>query len=313
MSWRRSTWWSGRSPVHDDFGRLLARVEHLRDGVLSPQDARAWPREWLGSLESLGILEAAGFADEIVLDAGDHECVAPNLGFDKHPDNPARLICIHRCMNGCGRVILEPRDFEQWRFSLLGLAEAVRIAIGASGEVIEDVPGRIALVGTASVAGAVCEVFVGYGLARPDAAAVVASASRLTASERPAVLSVGVKPDNIWSVSQRPMTAVLAEHAVLGPKGLDLDLAKVFPASGLVEVKPDAWITVTTAAKLLLTDVSGIDVKKAKARVSKAAGEGRFRTNGKDGRERRIDRDSFSTWRLAQREKDSDAWERAHS
>lgn len=295
--------------MHDNFGRLLARVEHLRDGLLSPQDARAWPREWLGSLEALGIIEAAGFADEIVLDGGDHECVAPNLGFEKHPDNPDRLICIHRCMNGCGRVILEPRDFEQWRFSLLGLAEAVRIAIGASGEVIEDVTGRIVLVGTASVAGAVCEVFVGYGLARPDAAAVVASASRLAASERPAVLSVGVKPGDIWSVGKRPMTAVLAEHACLGTEGLDLDLAKVFPASGLVEVKPDAWITVTDAAKLLLTDVSGIDLNKAKARVSKAAGEGRFRTNGKDGRNRRIDRDSFSTWRLEQREKDLAAYD----
>jgi len=299
--------------VHDDFGRLLARVEHLREGVLSPQDARAWPREWLGSLEALGILEAAGFADEIVLDGGDHECVAPNLGFEKHPDNPDMLICIHRCMNGCGRVILEPRDFDQWRFSLLGLAEAVRIAIGASGEVIEDVPGHIVLVGTASVAGAVSEVFVGYGLARPDAAAVVASASRLTASERPAVLSVGVMPGNIWSVSQRPMTAVLAEHAVLGPKGLELDLMRVFPASGLVEVKPEDWITVTAAAKLLLEVVSGIDLGKAKARVSKAAGEGHLRTNGKEGRERRIDRGSFSIWQREQQKKDLDAWERTHS
>lgn len=299
--------------MHDDFGRLLARVEHLRDGVLSPQDARAWPREWLASLEALGIVEAAGFADEIVLDGCDHECFAPNLGFEKHPDDPDRLICVHRCMNGCGRVILEPRDFEQWRFSLLGLAEAVQCAIGASGKVVEDAPGRIVLIGTASVAGQVGEVFLGFGLARPDAAAVAASATRLVASDGPALLSVGVKPGDIWSVGKRPMTAVLAEHARLGTEGLDLDLARVFPASGLVEVKPDAWITVTAAAKLLLADVSGIDLNKAKARVSKAAGEERFRTNGKDGRNRRIDRDSFSTWRLEQRERDNDAWERAHS
>ncbi len=288
-------------------------MEHLRDGVLSPQDARAWPREWLASLEALGIVEAAGFADEIVLDGGDHECFAPNLGFEKHPDDPDRLICVHRCMNGCGRVILEPRDFEQWRFSLLGLAEAVRCAIGASGKVVEDAPGRIVLIGTASVADQVGEVFLGFGLGRPDAAGVAASATRLVASDDPALLSVGVKPGDIWSVGKRPMTAVLAEHARLGTEGLDLDLAKVFPASGLVEVKPDAWITVTAAAKLLLADVSGIDLNKAKARVSKAAGEERFRTNGKDGRNRRIDRDSFSTWRLEQRERDNDAWERAHS
>lgn len=295
--------------MHDDFGRLLARVEHLRDGVLSPQDARVWPREWLGSLEALGILESAGFADEIVLDGSDHECVVPNLGFEKHPDDPDRLICVHRCMNGCGRVILEPHDFEQWRFRLPGLAEAVRASIGASGVVVEDAPGRIVVVGTASVCGRVCEVFLGYGLGRSDAAAVVASAARLVASEHPIVLSVGVQPGDIWSVGKRPMTAVLAEHVRLTPDGLALDLAQVFPASGMVEVKPDAWITVTAAAELLLTDVSGINLDKAKARVSKAAGEGRFRTNGKSGRERRIDRDSFSTWRLQQREKDLAAYE----
>lgn len=293
--------------MHDDFGRLLARVEHLRDGVLSPQDARAWPREWLASLEALGIVEAAGFADEIVLDGGDHECFAPNVGFEKHPDDPDRLICVHRCMNGCGRVILEPRDFEQWRFSLLGLAEAVRCAIGASGKVVEDAPGRIVLIGTASVAGQVGEVFLGFGLARPDAAGVAASATRLVASDGPALLSVGVKPGDIWSVGKRPMTAVLAEHARLGTEGLDLDLATVFPASGMVEVKPDAWLTVTQAGELLKKDLPWLTPQKSNARVSKAAGEERFRTNGKKGAGRRIDRDSFSTWRLQQRDKDLEA------
>lgn len=309
MSWRRSTLWSGRSPVHDDFGRLLARVEHLRDGVLSPQDARVWPREWLASLEALGIVEAAGFADEIVLDGCNHECFAPNMGFEMHPDDPDRLICVHWCMNGCGRVILEPRDFEQWRFSLAGLAHVLAGAIGASGAVVEDVPGRLVLVGTASVGGRVSEVFLGLGLGWPDAATVVALAARLKASAHPVVLTVGVKPGEIWSVGTRPQTAVLTEHARLRPHGVVLDLARVFPVSALVEIKPDAWITVTAAAKLLLSDVSGINLGKAKARVSKAAGEDLFRTNGRTGRERRIDRDSFSTWRLQQRERDLEAYQ----
>lgn len=293
----------------DDLGKLLIRAEHLRDGVLTPQDARAWSRERIGRFEALGVVEFDGHAQEIVYDGCDHDCTIVNSGFQKHPDDDARSICVHRCLNGCGRVVLDAHDFEQWRFSLLGLAEAVRSAIGASGEVIEDVPGRVVLVGTASVAGSVAEVFLGYGLARSDAAAVVASATRLTAAEHPAVLSVGVKPGNIWSVGKRPMTAVLAEHARLGSGGLAMDLATVFPATGMVEVKPDAWITVTAAAKQLLDDVSGINLGKAKARVSKAAGEGRFRTNGKEGRDRRIDQDSFSTWRLEQRDKDLAAYD----
>ena len=64
------------------------------------------------------------------------------------------------------------------------------------------------------------------------------------------------------------------------------------------------WLTVTEATKLLLRDVSGADLSKARARVSRAADAGKFRTNGEKGRRRRIDRDSFSTWRLEQRDQD---------
>lgn len=259
-------------------------------------------------MDKLGVIEAAGLADEIVYGGCDHECSVPNVGFEKHPDAPDRLICVHRCLNGCGRVVLEPRDFEQWRFSLRGLAKALRAAIGASGMVVEDAPGRVVLIGTASVGGWVSEIFLGYGLGRADAAAVVAAAGRLAASEHPVVLSVGVKPGEIWSMGKRPQAAVLAEHAHLGPNGIALDLACAFPTSAVVEIKGDAWITVTAAAKLLLDDISGIDLDKAKARVSKAANEGKFRTNGKKGAARRIGRDSFSTWRLEQREKDLAAY-----
>ncbi|MEZ6233391.1 MAG: hypothetical protein R3B68_04305 [Phycisphaerales bacterium] len=297
----------------DEFGKLLVRAEHLRDGIFTPQDARALSRERLVEFEALGILAPGGHADEITYDGCDHECAVPNSGFEKHPDDPDRLICVHRCFNGCGRVIFQPQDFEQWVFNLVGLAAAVRDAIGASGTIVEDVPGRIVLVGTASVAGHVGEVFLGYGLARPDAATIAASATRLAASEHPAVLSVGTKPGDIWSLGKRPKTAVLAEHAHLSTRGILLDLATVFPAPGMVEVKPDAWITPTEAARLLMKDVSGLKDGAAKVRVTRAADAELFRTNGKSGRDRRIDRDSFSSWRLEQREKDLDEYDRMNS
>lgn len=289
----------------DDLSKLLIRAEYLRDGILTPQDAQAWSRERLEGFEALGVIASSGHAEEIVYDGCEHDCTVVNSGFQKHPDDPARSICVHRCLNGCGRVILEAQDFEQWRFSLLGLAEAVRSAIGASGEVIEDVPGRVVLVGTASVAGRVGEVFLGYGLARSDAAAVVASATRLTAAEHPAVLSVGVKPGNIWSVGKRPMTAVLAEHARIDSGGLVLNLATVFPASGMVEVKPDEWLTVTDAAKLLMQDLPWLTLEKARARVSRAGGkDSKFTTNGIKGGKHRIEPNSFDSWRLKQRDLD---------
>lgn len=66
------------------------------------------------------------------------------------------------------------------------------------------------------------------------------------------------------------------------------------------------WLTVKQCALLLLDDVSGLDLKKATARVSWAAGAGKLTTNGKKGPGRRIERHSFSTWRLEQRERDLD-------
>lgn len=288
----------------DDFGKLLVRAEHLRGGVFTRQDARVWTREQVDRFEALGVIESDGHAQEILYDGCDHDCTVVNSGFQKHPDDASRSVCVHRCLNGCGRVVLEAHDFEQWRFSLLGLAKAARSAIGASGEVIEDVPGRVVLVGTASVAGRVGEVFLGYGLARSDAAGVVASATRLVAAEYPVVLSVGVKPGNIWSTGKRPTTAVLAEHASLGSEGLLLDLAAVFPASGMIEVKPDEWLTVTDAAKLLMKDLPWLTLEKAKSRVSRAGGkDSKFTTNGVKGGKRRIEPKSFDSWRLKQRDK----------
>ena len=60
----------------------------------------------------------------------------------------------------------------------------------------------------------------------------------------------------------------------------------------------------TRAAVLLCDVVSHITLEKAEARVSLAAGERKFRTNGKTCAARRIDRDSFNTWRFEQVEKD---------
>lgn len=67
------------------------------------------------------------------------------------------------------------------------------------------------------------------------------------------------------------------------------------------------WLKVSECAELLLNDVDGLNVENARARVSFAASKNKFRTNGKKGNARRVDRDSFSTWRLKQRERDLDA------
>ncbi len=71
-------------------------------------------------------------------------------------------------------------------------------------------------------------------------------------------------------------------------------------------VPQEQWLTVSECAELLLKDISGIDLDRAMARVSWAASEGKFRTNEKTRTARRIERVSFSAWRLEQREQDLD-------
>jgi len=66
------------------------------------------------------------------------------------------------------------------------------------------------------------------------------------------------------------------------------------------------WLTVTEAARLLRRDIPGLILDNAKARVSGAATDGKFRTNGKNREKRRIDPVSFDSWRLKQRDRDLD-------
>lgn len=297
--------------MRSDLGKLLVRFEHLRDRVLTPLDARAWRREWLASMETLGVLEAAGHAVEIIHEGCDHDCAVLNSGFQKHPNDADRIICIHRCLKGCGQVIFEPDDFEQWRFSLVGLAAAVARAIDAGGQVLEDIPDRLVVVGRIVAGHTWRDVFLARGLAWSDAASVLTTARRLKASGEPLVLALGELPGNeVWP-DCHPAMALLSDIVSFDHTGLAVDLTGVIerPTKPHADAATRRWITVTEAARLLLDDVSGIELPQAKARVSKAASDGKFTTNAKHGQARRIDRPSFSVWRLEQREKDLTACE----
>ncbi|GMU26348.1 MAG: hypothetical protein AMXMBFR16_12530 [Candidatus Uhrbacteria bacterium] len=55
-----------------------------------------------------------------------------------------------------------------------------------------------------------------------------------------------------------------------------------------------------------MKDLPDLTLKNATARVSKAANDGRVKSNGKKRDERRIDPVSFDAWRLQQRDRQMD-------
>jgi hypothetical protein len=92
---------------------------------------------------------------------------------------------------------------------------------------------------------------------------------------------------------------------------MDLEMAKNYSMDGpenreklewLRKAYPNCKITVPTEH----ANICWLTLPLAQSRVSRAASNGEFFTNGKKGRERRIAKNSFSTWRLKQRDKDLD-------
>ncbi len=83
-------------------------------------------------------------------------------------------------------------------------------------------------------------------------------------------------------------------------------LIEASPSAALLRLPPaqspsDTFdLTVTAAAEVLCSTVSGLALAAAKTRVSRAATAGHIRNNGRKGSARRLNQDSFSTWLLKQ-------------
>lgn len=85
---------------------------------------------------------------------------------------------------------------------------------------------------------------------------------------------------------------------------IDIDLSPGEP--------PAQWLTVEQAAREHMADIDGISLNYARAKVSRACSQGKFRNNGLYRHSRRIDPDSFRVWRLAEREKHLDRLDADH-
>jgi hypothetical protein len=101
------------------------------------------------------------------------------------------------------------------------------------------------------------------------------------------------------------LTVVFADSALdMLQSGL-LERTGQYVAADNGDTDGDGWLTVTQAARLLTRDVPGLDMAKARSRISTAAGREEFEFDG-DRKNRRIEPVSFNAWRLKQRDRDLD-------
>ena len=94
---------------------------------------------------------------------------------------------------------------------------------------------------------------------------------------------------------------LLDEEILIGPA-----LPRRAPATRSADASDTSdWLTVTQAAKLLAHDLPSLDLRKARSRISTAAGRKEFKFAGAR-KNRRIAPNSFAAWRLKQRDRDLD-------
>jgi hypothetical protein len=267
-----------------------------------------WPAGALEFFLELGILKEIEPSDSVFLwECEEPEWIEPM--WLPHKEK-GRLIGFYSCGHDwCGHVHeVEAERRRRWATSFERIASAVVRAIDSADDV-DVVPGRIRKIGSLHRDGVYRELFLVRGVAWPDADEILAQAQRLRSSPAPAILTLDKLPARQAWDGLKPAVLSLAEVAFIRAGKMSLDLSPLFLQTTVPHADASApeWLTVTEAARLLIKDLPGLALEQARARVSVSASRGSFRTNGQLREKRRIDRDSFATWRLAQRDKDLDA------
>lgn len=291
---------------------VLRRAEFCNHTLISAHEVQRWPCGLIDRLVSIGILREAAASNCVFYDYCDEGGCWITPEWREYPKVGLRGVYVCKA-DGCGRIEVEPDLRRRWEFDLTSTGAWLARELSLDCSVQAVLPDRICLVGTMATANGPLDVFLARGMSWPDGGSIIQRADRLASAHAAVVMVVeGIPPSTIWPAN-KPIVLSLAEHFRFDCNGTNISADSLSRA--LRSVRPpmqeEIWLTVTEAAKLLLTDVSGLELAAAKARVSKAAKHGRFRTNGNSGHKRRIEVVSFSAWRLLQRERDikaADTW-----
>jgi len=297
--------------VIDAIRLIMHQIEREPIAVFTARDAGLWPRGLLGRLVELNILRETRLADSVACDECEDGCaITPDLREDPRTGMP---IGIYYCSKeGYGQITVEIAQLRQWQSDFESLAKWLCGELGLAPVPLAVVPKLIYQLGTRPTSCGPLDVFLARGLSRPEAYHVMMEqADRILASPSAAVIMPAHMPLPALWLTMRARVITLADHLVWDEQLSCLDLGPLVNAVQSIypAMKEERWITVTDGAQLLVNDLPYLDLKRAAARISKAAGAGKFMTNGKASDARRIERVSFDAWRLEQRDRDLDAEE----
>jgi DNA-binding MarR family transcriptional regulator len=210
--------------VIDRFRQVLSRADTPKASVYFYEEVERWQKGVLDRFVEMGLLREIERSDSVQCIECEENCtIVPDVRV--HPKT-GETIGVYFCKanEDVGRFTVEMDRFRRCEFHFSGFCEAIARAIQAKGPIVEDVPGRVASVGTARLDGTPCDVFLARGLTWDDGPSVVSGAERLCASSSPLVLVPSQPPSaDIWHGRPRAL-ACLTDAVAVNEGLLQVDL-----------------------------------------------------------------------------------------
>lgn len=211
----------------------MARAERP-DPTFDAGTVAEWPAGTLERFVRVGLLAEIGSAEHATCTA----CVPTHVELVEWVREPGRTARVCVVCGDYGMIWLNPDDLRQWAVQLPALAHQTAVAVGASGGVVERVPGRAWKLGTVRVGKRVWVAVLAVGLTRPDAAAVLGAVPELGAANALVLVPAEVPAGAVWPGGRAPPVVPLCD--LLALKADELVAERDVLASALPDARPAA-------------------------------------------------------------------------
>lgn len=285
---------------------VLERADMQGQAIFLAHEVRWWPAGTVDRLVDAGILRELGPSPTVrCFDCDEHCDVVPDWMTSPITGEVRGFYGCSREEFG-GRLSCAPTDARQWELHAESFARLLATELGLAGNVAVDVPGHIYRLGVHSSRRGPIDVFLACGLGCTGGETVLSQSAQLATTTKAVVLVPAARPPReVWRGTE-PTVLCLAELISWDERQATIDCTALRSVLQTVAPPPTEteWLTVTEAGRLVMTDFPHLGLEPAKVRVSRAASAGHVTTNGRAGRDRRIERQSLDAWRLAERNRD---------